>query len=153
MPIEPHYSEIEKAERWAVMEWILVGRRLWQILRHGEFPQDAPALAAMAALGGLAVHSQVDYFLAYTQVAVIVWPLVGLACGALDFSAPAATGTAHAAPTDASAAEPDPERPPALGGAKARHRRKNHKSPAFISVRWVPVPTMWRSSIMSVFRV
>ncbi len=61
--------------------WV-TGRRLWLILRRGVLPGDAPALAAMAALGGLAVHSQVDYFLAYTQVAVFVWPLLGLACGA-----------------------------------------------------------------------
>ena len=78
------------------------GKRLWQILRRGVLPADAPALAAMAALGGLAVHSQVDYFLAYTQVAVFVWPLLGLACGA-PLSAAAVTGTADApsATTDA----------------------------------------------------
>ena len=90
----------------------VVGRRLWHILRHAQFPHDAPALAAMAALGGLAVHSQVDYFLAYTQVAVIVWPLLGLACGA--FRQP---GTPDAAAPHATAAEFDPERPSAHGGA------------------------------------
>jgi hypothetical protein len=95
----------------------VVAKRLWQIIRHAQFPQDAPALAAMAALGGLAVHSQVDYFLAYTQVAVIVWPLLGLACGAFRMPAPNATGTPDAAATLATTAEFDPERPSAHGGA------------------------------------
>jgi hypothetical protein len=36
------------------------------------------ALAAVAGLGGLAVHSQVDYFLAYTQLSVLIWPMVGV---------------------------------------------------------------------------
>ncbi len=71
---------------------LISGRRLWRILRAGRLPTDGPALAAMAALGGLAVHSQVDYFLAYTQVAVFVWPLLGLACGA-PLTAAGATGT------------------------------------------------------------
>ena len=88
---------------------LVTGRRLWQILRwpawlphHG---RPGPALAAMAALGGLAVHSQVDYFLAYTQVAVILWPLLGLACGAAE----------HAAQSPSPSAAPDGERRTANG--------------------------------------
>lgn len=67
---------------------LVTGKRLWRILRRPTWqPADGDpslALAAMAALGGLAVHSQVDYFLAYTQVAAILWPLLGLACGAAE---------------------------------------------------------------------
>ncbi len=85
------------------------GKRLWQILRRGQLPDDAPALAAMAALGGLAVHSQVDYFLAYTQVAVFVWPLLGLACGA-PLTAADANGTSDAANDDTRDPAPDAER-------------------------------------------
>jgi O-antigen ligase len=80
-------------------------RRLWQVLRHATVAHDAPALAAMAALGGLAVHLQVDYFLAYTQIAVFVWPLLGLACGApLHATAEGPRDVAPAPPA------PDPER-------------------------------------------
>ena len=92
----------------------IVGRRLWRILRRAQLPDDAAALAAMAALGGLAVHSQVDYFLAYTQVAVVVWPLLGLACGASRLDS-AARGTPDAAPAAPPDAAPDAERPTAHG--------------------------------------
>ena len=88
---------------------LVTGRRLWRILRHARLPTDAPALAAMAALGGLAVHSQVDYFLAYTQVAAFVWPLLGLACGA-PLTADSATGTADAPDAADATAAPDAER-------------------------------------------
>jgi O-antigen ligase len=60
----------------------VVGRAGWRLMRRGEREVDGPSLAAAAALTGLAVHMQVDYFLAYTKVAMLFWPLVGLLCGA-----------------------------------------------------------------------
>jgi len=39
------------------------------------------ALAIAAGLCGLIVHSTVDFFFAYTQIAVVVWPLIGLLLG------------------------------------------------------------------------
>ncbi len=54
-------------------------RRLLQIPdTNGEMPAAGLALAAAAGLIGLAVHLQVDYFLAYTQVALLFWLLLGL---------------------------------------------------------------------------
>jgi len=49
----------------------------WHVRKALQSGDDA-AVAAAAALVGLAVHSQVDYFLAYTQVTVVLWPLVGM---------------------------------------------------------------------------
>lgn len=63
--------------------WVL-GRAVFRLVRRGQLAADGPALAAAAAVVGLAVHMQVDYFLAYTQVAMLFWPLVGLLCGAAD---------------------------------------------------------------------
>jgi hypothetical protein len=54
--------------------------------------------AAAAGLSGLAVHSLVDYFLAYTQVAVVVWPLIGLV---LATRRPSEDGTCDAPREDA----------------------------------------------------
>lgn len=61
--------------------WVVARRGLF-VIKRGWLPENGPAIAAAAGLAGLAVHSQVDYFLAYTQVTVILWPMVGLLCGA-----------------------------------------------------------------------
>ena len=60
----------------------VLSRAVFRLVRRGELAADGPSLAAAAAIVGLAVHMQVDYFLAYTQVAMLFWPLVGLLCGA-----------------------------------------------------------------------
>lgn len=79
----------------------VLGRAVARLLRRGERAVDGPSLAAAAALTGLAVHMQVDYFLAYTQVAMLFWPLVGLLCGAARRSRP--ESEAHACPASPSA--------------------------------------------------
>ncbi len=63
----------------AVLLWTLArtGRHAW---RRG-WAQGGRAIALAAGLSGLGVHSLVDYFLGYTQMAVVVWPLVGLLLG------------------------------------------------------------------------
>ncbi len=60
----------------------VVARRGLVVIKRGWLPENGPGIAAAAGLAGLAVHSQVDYFLAYTQVTVILWPMIGLLCGA-----------------------------------------------------------------------
>lgn len=43
---EHDHPEIEKVERWAVMEWILVGQRLWLLVA---------LLIAVAAASGIGI--------------------------------------------------------------------------------------------------
>ncbi len=42
-------------------------------------PQSPIALAATVACLGFGLHSMVDYFLAYTQILLVAWPVLGLA--------------------------------------------------------------------------
>lgn len=42
------------------------------------------ATAATIAMVGFGLHSLVDYFLAYTQILLVVWPIIGLATAARD---------------------------------------------------------------------
>lgn len=53
-------------------------RAAWLVIRRGAQPSTMIAVATTSALAGLAVHLQVDYFLAYTQVAMLFWPLAGI---------------------------------------------------------------------------
>lgn len=54
----------------------LVGRACWRAVR--QFGSGgALALGLAAGLAGFFVHSLVDYFLGYTQIALVVWPMVG----------------------------------------------------------------------------
>ncbi|MSQ81960.1 MAG: hypothetical protein EXR77_03465 [Myxococcales bacterium] len=69
----------------ALLVW-QVGRRLWSVARYGS--GDWATVAVLGSLGGLAVHSQVDFFLCYTQLSMIIWPLVGIACGAVPVGRP-----------------------------------------------------------------
>jgi hypothetical protein len=46
MPTDRHQSRVERAERWALMEWILVGRRVWLLVG---------LLIAVAVASGLGV--------------------------------------------------------------------------------------------------
>lgn len=69
---------------------------VWTLLRAGRLAfrrgwtsDRGTALAIAAGLAAFAVHSGVDYFLAYTQFAVVFWPLVGLLLG-LTLAAPSA---------------------------------------------------------------
>ena len=70
--------------------WVAI-RRGWRC--HGDAAPggDGAILAAAAGLCGFLVHSQVDYFLGYTQIAILFWPMAGLLSGAV-------WNTAHAAP-------------------------------------------------------
>lgn len=50
-------------------------RRTW----CGNWQADAGLrIALLAGLAGFGVHSLVDFFLGYTQIAVVVWPMVGV---------------------------------------------------------------------------
>ena len=49
--------------------------------RRGWASDKGVAVAITAALCGIAVHSTVDYFLAYTQFALVLWPLLGVLVG------------------------------------------------------------------------
>lgn len=49
--------------------------------RRGWSSDRGAALALTAGLVGVAIHSSVDFFFAYTQFAVVFWPLLGLLLG------------------------------------------------------------------------
>ena len=53
-----------------------IGPRLWR-------PKsvDGIALGACIAVVCFGLHSLVDYFLAYTKILVVAWPILGLAVG------------------------------------------------------------------------
>lgn len=58
----------------------LAATLLNNLLRAGQI---SPAqLAASIATIAFALHSLVDYFLAYTKILAVLWPIVGLACSA-----------------------------------------------------------------------
>lgn len=63
----------------------------WRCHGRREVGGDGLTLGAAAGLCGFAVHSQVDYFLGYTQVAILFWPMLGLLCGAV-WNTPGGTG-------------------------------------------------------------
>lgn len=66
----------------ALLGWVaavVVAIRL--AFRRGWASDHGTAVAIAAGLCAFAVHSCVDFFLAYTQMAVIFWPLVGLLLG------------------------------------------------------------------------
>jgi len=56
---------------------VRTARRAWPT----GWQQDGVPVALTAGLCALGVHSLVDYFLGYTQMAVVVWPLAGLLIG------------------------------------------------------------------------
>ncbi len=60
-----------------LMTLVRTARLAW---RHG-WRDGGLAIALCAGLCALGVHSMVDYFLGYTQMAVVVWPLIGLLLG------------------------------------------------------------------------
>lgn len=62
--------------------WVAI-RRGWRC--HGDAASvgDGPILAAAAGLCGFGLHCQVDYFLGYTQIAILFWPMLGLLSGAV----------------------------------------------------------------------
>ncbi len=67
----------------AVLAFLLltVGRSVRLAFRQRWGSDRGAALAIAAGLCGLIVHSTVDFFFAYTQIAVVVWPLIGLLLG------------------------------------------------------------------------
>ncbi|MBI5610694.1 MAG: O-antigen ligase family protein [Deltaproteobacteria bacterium] len=60
---------------------VTVGRAVRLAFRQRWGSDRGAALAIAAGLCGLIVHSTVDFFFAYTQIAVVVWPLIGLLLG------------------------------------------------------------------------
>ncbi len=60
---------------------VVVGRAVRLAFRRGWGSDRGAALAIAAGLCGLIVHSAVDFFFGYTQIAVVVWPLIGLLLG------------------------------------------------------------------------
>jgi hypothetical protein len=73
----------------ALLAWTLL-RACRLAFRRGWTSDRGTALAIAAGLAAFAVHSSVDYFLAYTQFAVVFWPLVGLLLGLTVAGPPAA---------------------------------------------------------------
>ncbi len=57
----------------------VVGRATFNRLRR-RAPTDDIALAAAVAMVAFGLHSGVDYFLGYTQILLIAWPIIGLVC-------------------------------------------------------------------------
>jgi O-antigen ligase len=73
----------------ALMAWIfglVAACRL--AFRRGWRSDQGAAVAIAAGLCGFAVHSTVDFFLAYTQIALVFWPLAGLLGGLATRAAP-----------------------------------------------------------------
>lgn len=64
-----------------VLLLVTVGRAVRLAFRQRWGSDRGAALAIAAGLCGLIVHSTVDFFFAYTQIAVVVWPLIGLLLG------------------------------------------------------------------------
>ncbi len=60
----------------------VVGRALFERLWRRDRTDDI-ALAASAAVLAFGLHSLVDYFLGYTQILLIAWPVIGLVCADL----------------------------------------------------------------------
>ncbi len=66
-------------------------------------------LAATVAVAAFALHSLVDYFLAYTKILAVFWPILGLACST--------TTQAHPHPAAPDPAAPSPSRSMATPGS------------------------------------
>jgi O-antigen ligase len=57
----------------------LLAARIQRVVRSERAKPEQ--MAAAAAVVGFALHGLVDYFLAYTQIYVVAWPIVGILLG------------------------------------------------------------------------
>ncbi len=109
-----HSLWLETAVDLGLLGLAVLGWTAWILLRAGRLAfrrgwtsDRGTALALTAGLVGVAIHSTVDFFFAYTQFSVIFWPLLGLLLGLTRTSDPSASPA------------PEPP-PPATAGAPSQ---------------------------------
>ena len=107
-----HSLWLETAVDLGLLGLAVLGWTAWILLRAGRLAfrrgwtsDRGTALALTAGLVGVAIHSTVDFFFAYTQFSVIFWPLLGLLLGLTRTSDPSAS-PAPAPPPPATAGAP-----------------------------------------------